>query len=314
MNNKKVLLIAGGGTLGGYTAAELLKNGCAVDIICLEDYISDNPMLRYYKARADLKYLADFLADRYYDGIVNFIHYKDVEAYKPVHRLLCEKTGQLIFLSSYRVYSCTSQPITEETPRLYDVLNDKLFFEEEPYAAPKSRCEDFIKTESRTTNWTIVRPVISFSERRFDIVVPHSAEEFKKHIKENRPILLPKQTEKLTAGLDWAGNSGKLIAGLLFNEKAKGEIFTVSSAQNLTWGEVAALYTEACGITFEWVTNEEFFNENPYYKSQDPWIIKYDRLYDRKTDNGKILSVTGLTESDFTPIKDGIKTELKKIL
>lgn len=40
--NKSVLLIAGGGTLGKYTAAELLRLGCFVDIICLEDYVSDN--------------------------------------------------------------------------------------------------------------------------------------------------------------------------------------------------------------------------------------------------------------------------------
>lgn len=72
---KKVLLIAGGGTLGGYTAKELLNKGCAVDVICLEDYTSNNPKLRYYKATADLNYLTEFLKDKYYDGIVNFIHY-----------------------------------------------------------------------------------------------------------------------------------------------------------------------------------------------------------------------------------------------
>lgn len=313
MNNKKVLLIAGGGTLGGYTASELLKAGCEVDIICLEDNESKRSELRYYKANADLDYLTAFLSGKHYDGIVNFIHYTTLESYKPVHKLLCEKTDQLIFLSSYRVYSGTSQPITEDTPRLYDVLTDKLFFKSEPYAAPKSRCEDFIKNESETANWTIVRPVISFSERRFDIVVPHSSEELKRHIKENKPILLPKQTEALTAGLDWAGNSGKLIAALLFKNAALGEDFTVSSAQNLTWGEVAALYTEACGINFDWVSTEEFLNKNPYYSLQDPWIIKYDRLYDRKIDNSKILSVTGLCKKDFTSIKEGIKTELCKI-
>ena len=76
---KKVLLIAGGGTLGRYTAKELLSKDCEVDVICLEDNISDNSNLRYYKANADLKYLTEFLKDNYYDGIVNFIHYISVD-------------------------------------------------------------------------------------------------------------------------------------------------------------------------------------------------------------------------------------------
>ena len=40
--NKKVLLIAGGGTLGTYTAKELLRLGCYVDVLCPEDKESDN--------------------------------------------------------------------------------------------------------------------------------------------------------------------------------------------------------------------------------------------------------------------------------
>lgn len=98
--NKKVLFIGGDGTLGTYTAKELLKSGNAVDIICLEDKKSDNEKLRFFKAHTDMDYLSEFLKDRYYDGIVNFIHYKSVEEYKPVHKLLTDRTGHLIFLSS----------------------------------------------------------------------------------------------------------------------------------------------------------------------------------------------------------------------
>ena len=44
-----------------------------------------------------------------------------------------------------------------------------------------------------------------------------------------------------------------------------------------------------------------------------PWILKYDRLLDRKIDSTKILEVTGLSKDDFTSIRDGIKYELEKI-
>ena len=40
--NKRVLLIAGGGTLGTYTGEELLRLGAYVDVLCPEDKLSDN--------------------------------------------------------------------------------------------------------------------------------------------------------------------------------------------------------------------------------------------------------------------------------
>ena len=55
--NKRVLLIAGGGTLGTYVTQELLSKGAYVDVICLEDKTSDNENLRFFKESATLEYL-----------------------------------------------------------------------------------------------------------------------------------------------------------------------------------------------------------------------------------------------------------------
>lgn len=308
---RSVLLIAGGGTLGKYTAAEFLRLGYSVDIICLEDYVSDDERLCYYKGYAGFEYLKEFLKNRYYNGIVNFIHYEDVNKYKPVHKLLSENTEHLIFLSSYRVYADLEHPITENSPTLYEIVKDVDFLENEKYAVPKSQAELFIRNESDTKNYTIVRPVISFSDRRLDIVTV-SQRLVLELTEAGKEILLPKEAKNLTAGLDWAGNSGKLIANLLLKEKAFGEAFTISSAQNLTWGEVADIYTELSGAKFNWVDTERYIEEYPWLKDV-PWILKYDRLFDRKIDNSKILKVTELKKEDFTSIRDGIKYELKKI-
>ena len=51
---KKVLLIAGTGTLGASAYPELVKLGYHVDVISLEDYASVTPRLDFIKARADL--------------------------------------------------------------------------------------------------------------------------------------------------------------------------------------------------------------------------------------------------------------------
>lgn len=308
---KKVLLIGGGGTLGSYASEELLKKNCITDVICLENKVSGNKNLHYFNMNADLNGLTEFLKNRYYDGIINFIHYTDPESYKSVHRLLCEKTSHLVFLSSYRVYADLQHPVTEDSPQLYDVCGDELFLKTEDYAVPKSKCEHFIREESGTSNWTIVRPVISFSDKRLDIVTV-SGHEAVDRTARGEKIYLPIEAKDLTAGLDWAGNSGKLIADLSLNDRAFGETYTVSSAQNLTWGEVADIYTELIGADFEWIDTKAY-SEYQHHTADIPYILKYDRLFDRKIDNAKILDVTGFAREDFISVKDGIKIELEKI-
>ena len=301
---KKVLLIGGGGTLGTYTAEELLRLGHSVDVICLEDKTSDNENLRFFKESATLEYLKKQFSENHYDGIVNFLHFKNYEDYMPYHELLTKNTEHLIFLSSYRVYSDLQKPITESCPQLIDVItDDPEFHERETYALAKCRAERFLADNPYPKNWTIVRPVISFSDRRLDIILT-SKNIVVEAAKEGRTVLLPIEAKELTAGLDWSGNSGKLIANLLFKKECIGEAYTISTAQGLTWGEVADLYTEILGTKFEWV---------PADYPHDKWDWKYDRAYDRPIDNSKVLAATGLKPSDFKSIREGIEIELKKL-
>lgn len=304
--SKKVLLIGGGGTLGTYTAQELLKQGHSVDIICLEDKTSDDENIKFYKGKANLDYLSEFLKNRMYDGIVNFIHYPDIEEYPPVHSLLTVHTKHLIVLSSYRVYADEQHPVTEQAPMLLDVSTDKEFLETEKYAISKAKLEKYLNSECKGQNWTVVRPVISFSKIRFDLVI-YCGHDLLKKIRNGEIIPVPIDAKNLTAGLDWAGNSGKLIANLLFKEECFCEAYTVSSAQNLTWGEVAELYTELLGAKFSWVSLEEFRKATNDYNL---YALLYDRLFDRNIDNRKILKATGLTNNDFISVKDGLKIEL----
>ncbi len=305
---KKVLLIGGGGTLGTYTAKELLRLGHAVDVICPEDKESDNERLRFYKEYGTMEVLTELFKKEKYDGIVNFIHYPEVEDYKPFHKLLSENTEHLIFLSSYRVYADLEHPVTEASPMLLDVSTDEAFLAEEKYALSKAKGEKFLREESGTKNWTAVRPVISFSHRRLDLIM-RSGRYMVDKAKAGETVYLPKEAKNLCAGLDWAGNSGKLIANLLFKEEAFCESYTISSAQNLTWGEVADIYKELLGVKIEWIDTEEYIKTDESLK-YNYWAFVYDRLFDRRIDNSKVLKATGLSSGDFASIKDGIITEL----
>lgn len=301
---KKVLLIAGGGSIGTYAAEECMNLGYKVDVICLEDKISNNENLKYYKANATIEYLKDLLSKTHYDGIVNFINYPNPDDYIPYHELLSNNTEHLIFLSSYRIYADLQHPITEDAPLLIDVIkDDKQFLEEEDYALSKAKEERYMKNCDCPQNWTAVRPVVSFSDKRFDLCMAcwHSVIDA---AKEQKAFPLPVEAKNLTAGLDWGGNSGKIIANLLFKECAIGEAYTISSAQNLTWGQVADIYTELLGVKIEWV---------PADYPKTAWRWYYDRAYDRKIDNSKVLKATGLKPSDFKSIREGLRIELEKI-
>ena len=310
-SNKKVLLIAGGGTLGTYVSKELLRLGCQVDVICPEEKVSDNERLRFLQNYATDDFLSELFAQEHYDGIVNFLHYKTVDAYKKIHPLLIANTEHLIFLSSYRVYADEQHPITEDAPRLLDVVNDPVFLETEDYAIPKAKCEDFLNSECKGEPWTIVRPVISFSDRRLDLLL-YSGHDILNHAKQGKEMLLPSFVRDYSAGIDWAGNSGKLIANLLFKDAAIGQAFTVYSGHGLTWGEVADAYSKLTDVKIRWCDEEEFAHENPKIK-RNPWTWKYDRKFNRDIDPSKILKVTGLNSSDFASVSEGIEQELKNL-
>lgn len=301
---KRVLLIAGGGTLGGYVSEELLRLGHSVDVICLEDKVSDNANLRFFKSRATLEYLEELFSENRYDGIVNFLHFSNYEDYIPYHALLTANTDHLIFLSSYRVYADLEHPITETAPQLIDVIkDDPVFHEKERYALAKSRAERFLADNPYPKNWTVVRPVISFSHRRFDIILT-SDHEVIDAVRDGSSIKLPIESKNLVAGLDWAGNSGKLIANLLFKKECIGEAYTISTAQGLTWSDVADIYTRLLGVRFEWV---------PAGYPSDDWRWRYDRIYSRDVENAKVMKATGLKPKDFMSIEEGLRIELSRL-
>lgn len=307
-SGKKVLLIGGGGTLGGYTAAELLRLGCCVDVICLDDRISNNEKLSFFKWDAtDVALLKEWVEKKKYDGIVNFIHYPKADDYKKVHPILIKNCAHLIFLSSYRVYADLQHPITEQAPKLLDISSDEHFLRTEDYAVSKALCERYLFGETTEQNFTVVRPVISFSKYRFDLVT-YFGYMLHEKIQANETVSLPETARNLTAGLDWAGNTGKLIANLLFKPHTFRQAYTVSSGQALTWEDYAQLYHEIAGLKFTWVSDREYMRITNNYNY---YALIYDRFFDRKIDNSKILQATGLTKADFVPVREGLKFELE---
>ncbi|MBQ9805813.1 MAG: hypothetical protein IJW49_04835 [Clostridia bacterium] len=302
--------MAGGGTLGTYTAKELLRKGAYVDVICPEDKISDHPSLRFIQSYVTDELMEALFSKTHYDGIVNFMHYSDEEEYKRVHPFLMKNTDHLIFLSSYRVYANEQHPVTETAPRLHEAYPLEGLLAEDGYGVKKALCEDYLFGEREGEHWTVVRPVISFSHKRLDILMNSHTDVLEK-AESGEPLLLPASVKNFGAGFDWAGNSGKLIANLLFKEDAIGKAFTVYSGHGMTWSDVADAYIAETGVRVEWVSDEDYVQT--FEKKEKPsFLIRwyYDRKFDRDIDSTKILSVTGLTKKDFATVPEGIRAEL----
>ena len=124
---KKALLLGGTGALGVYLTPELLKLGYKVDVVSLDDVKSDKENLTFIKADAKEIPFAENLVKNNYDVIVDFMVYFSPEEFKPYMTLYLNSCSHYIFLSSYRVYADSAEPITENSPRLLDVSTDNAF-------------------------------------------------------------------------------------------------------------------------------------------------------------------------------------------
>lgn len=302
---KKVLVLGGTGAMGVYLVPELASRGNQVRVVSLDDCESSDPRITYVKGNAkDLGFLKKLLAEGF-DAIVDFMLY-GTEEFRERYELLLENTDHYIFLSTYRVYS-DGVPVTEETPRLLDASADPDFLATEDYALFKARQENLLQN-SRFGNWSIVRPAITFSKRRFQLVTLEAPLVVGRTMK-GLPVVLPEAALSVPATMNWAGDVSRMFAGLLHNPAALRECFTLATAEHHTWGEIAGMYQELIGLRYVAVDTGDFVKIMGGHAGAR-YQLAYDRLYPRIIDNSKILRVAGMKQEDLTPLRRGLEREL----
>lgn len=307
--SKKVLVLGGTGAMGVYLVPMLAKMDYKVDVVSLDGGESSNPYIKYIKAEnaKDPVYIAELLKNDY-DGIVDFLIYGTAE-FKEKYRHLLENTGHYIYLSSYRVYANEEHPIKETSPRLLDVIKEEPFISSEDYSLYKARGEEVLKA-SEFANWTAIRPAITYSKRRFQLVTLE-ADVIIERARHGKTVLIPHQAMDVQATMSWAGDVAKMISRLLFNDAAKRETYTVATAEHNPWRVVADYYNEHIGLKYEEVDKEDYISFiSPDKNLHVRWQLEYDRMFDRIIDNSKILNITGMKQSELMPLRDGLKREL----
>jgi len=309
--SRKILVLGASGAMARYMIPYLAECGHQVDGVALDKVESSLPNVKYYQGNAkELPMLKELLAYGY-DAIVDYLTYptREIPYYLP---LLLDNTDHYIFLSSGRVYDNLEKPVKETSPRLLDSSNDPLLLNSDDYCIYKARGENLLFHWKRK-NWTIVRPATTYSYLRYQLVTLEAADTVGRAFA-GKKVVLPIQAQDKPATLSWGGDAGRMIGKLLFREAALGEAFNINSAEHRTWGEIADYYKDICNLEAVWVDKEDYLNIlNPDpYQMWPRWQLEYARLFDRVVDNGKVLAVTGMKQSEMMPLYDGLKMEISR--
>ena len=308
---KKVLVLGAGGAMGQYLVPQLDKLGYEIYAVDLKENESDKKNIKWIQANVFEEGVLDELMKGGYDSVVDFMTYGADNFHEFAPKFL-DNTDQYFYLSSCRVYANEEIPVKETSPRILDVSKDEVLLNSRDYCIYKAKGENWLK-ESKYKNWTIVRPATTYSYMRYQLVTTEAALNVGR-AKEGKKVVLPIQAIDKPATLSWGGDVAEMISKLVFNEEALANDYIVSTSEHRTWKEIAEYYKDICGLEVVWVDKEDYlWALNPEKPLRVRYQLEVARLYDRITDNSKILKATGMKQENLMPLYDGLKMEIEKL-
>lgn len=288
---RKILILGGTGAMGKF----LVKRLSASHHVYVTSRKVHKPSsnITYYQGDAhDENFLRSILKKEKWLAIIDFMHYGTKEFEKRYQSLL-DNTDQYVFLSSSRVYAASEAPLTEESPRLLNVISNKDFIRSDDYALAKARQEDMLKNSGRN-NWTCIRPYMTYDSYRMDLGF-FPKELWLYRVLHGKSVLFPLDVASKRTTLTFGDDVAFCISCLVGNQDAKGQIYQIMQPNNNTWPEVIKVYKKALemkGVTM----NVKYVDSLPI---KEPIYI-YDRIYNRIFDNSKINDIKELKYKDVT--------------
>ena len=166
----EILVLGGTGAIGAHLVSLLSNIGGHNLFVTTRRKMLNERNVTYLVGNAHDESFMSELLKRHYDAIVDFMSYKTSE-FQHRYKKYLEATSQYVFLSSARVYAdCGKSLITEKSPRLLDVCKDEAYLKTDEYALTKARQENLLLSSNKN-NWTIIRPYITYSEKRLQLGV-----------------------------------------------------------------------------------------------------------------------------------------------
>lgn len=309
---KKILVLGGTGAMGVYLV-KLLSSEKDMEVLVTSRSPRQNfGNVKYLLSNArDSKCMEELLSGNHYDCIVDFMNY-NYEEFKEWHTRLLKATDHYIFLSSSRVYANSATPLTEDSPRLLETTTDKEFLATNRYALRKAREEDMLR-KSGKKNFTIIRPYITYSNRRLQLGICEK-EDWLYRVLNDKEILFSEGVLDNKTTLTYGDNVSYGIANLIKNTLPHGEAIHITTEETMTWREVLCLYSR--------IIREETNKDIKLYTSPDIKNIEfvyeggyntiYDRQWNRSFSNAKAETMCG--HIDYLPMREGLEFCLRSFL
>lgn len=275
----KILILGGTGAMGVHLVEILSGRGDEVFVTSRRARPSHDNITYIQGDAHDDGFLESLLSGRRWDAIIDFMVYATGE-FRRRAPLLLDATAQYVFLSSARVYADSDAPITEESPRLLDVSQDREYLATDEYALAKARQEDILRAECGKGNWTIVRPYITYSEIRLQLGVLEKEAWLARALHGQTVVFSKDIADKMTT-LTYGYDVARGIAALIGREKALGEAFHITCDRPIRWREVLNLYIEVLERKTRQRPKVLLTDTAPHITPQ----VKYDRYYNREFDN-----------------------------
>lgn len=286
----RILVLGGTGAMGKHLVNILIEQKHDVTVTSRRQIVSSLSNIHYVRGDAhDVTFIADLLHKTRYDAVVDFMHYTTLEFSSRCDMYL-SNTNHYIFLSSSRVYAKAEGCITEESPRLLDVSQDLEYLATDDYALSKARQEDILKASGRT-NYTIIRPYITFSEERLQLGI-FEKEDWLNRVFDTNNIVFSKDIASHYTSLTYGKDVAYAISRLVGNQLAHGQAFHIANPKSVSWEEIVHCYAKVIenkiGKTIPIV-----YEDNCFYLEglTTKWCVKYSRLFDYYFDNSKVLSL-----------------------
>lgn len=308
----KVLVLGGTGAMGVYLVKLLSEQGHEVIVTSRKMRQSSFINLKYVQGDAhDNEFLKGILKQKF-DVVVDFMVYNTGE-FKARYRILLDAAMQYIFFSSARVYADSKTPIKESSPRLLDVCKSEAYLATDEYAMAKARQENLLM-ESGKSNWTIIRPYITYSNNRLQLGVLEKELWLQRALR-GRCIIFNKDIAAHKTTLTFGENVSQVAANLVGNRKACGKTVHITGRDTMLWGEVLEVYLNVLEHKTGNRTKVLMTETSDSLKNilHNQYQVDYDRMYDRVFDNSLANELCG-EEQVYTPMKEGLARCLEEFI
>lgn len=246
-----ILVLGGTGAMGAPLSKLLVASGNNVYVTSRSAHKSCE-RLHYLQGNAkDEIFLKACLSRMHYDAIVDFMSYS-TNQFDRRARLLLQSTKQYIFISSARIFAESKVPLTENSPRLLETVQDLEYKKTDEYALAKARQEDILY-QSGFSNYTIVRPSVTYNTYRLQLGALEKENWLYRALKGRCIVFSNDIADKYTA-MTHGDDVAKAICAVIGKRECLKQSYNIVTDNSLKWQDILTIYL--CAI-------EEFTGKCP---------------------------------------------------